>query len=162
MFLFKDLRPGNCFYVLDKENAFIQKGTITNVSPPHPEAKMGMGMQQVVDVTVNIEGKTTTYVAPESVSVTYCGPFAISGDKDCILNESRSIQADCEQKIANIGNVKEILSRINVIISDLDDAFREKQENDARLLKLENMIESCDNRFSKMEKMMQGFLDKFS
>ena len=68
--------------------------------------------------------------------------------KEYILNEAKAIKSQCEQLLSSIDDTKAKLEKCNKTISELDDVYREKQENDARL--------------SKLEKMMQSLLDKLA
>ena len=145
---FKELKQGNELFVLNSETVEINRGNITSVSMPHIDAKVNLLSQQVVDVTVLIDGKPITYVAPENATVTYSGSQIISCTKEYMLNEIKAIKSQCEQTLSSIDKTKEKLEKCNEAISELDDVFREKQENDARL--------------NKLEKMMQTLLDKLA
>lgn len=145
---FKDLQKGNELFILNRDTMDVKRGTVTNTTAPHPDSNMPMTLHQVVDITVLVDGKPIVYVAQESASVTYCGSLTISCSKECILNEIKAIKTQCEQVLSSVDDTKIKLDKCNVAISDLDDAFREKQANDARL--------------NKLEKMMQSLLDKLA
>ena len=145
---FRELKQGNELFVLNRETMEIKRSSITNITAPHLDAKMNMPPQQVVDMTVLIDGKAVTYVAPEGVSVTYCGPQIISCSKEYILNEIKAIKSQCEQTLSSIDDTKLRLEKCDKAIAELDDVFRERQANDARL--------------TKLEKMMQSLLDKLA
>lgn len=145
---FKDLKTGATFYILNKEDLELLKATIITVSMPHIENKINSTTQLVVDITLNIDGKPTTYVMPEMGTLTYCGNQILASDKETLISEIKAIKVQNEQILASVDKATEKVSKCDSLISELDDAFREKKENDERL--------------SNLEKMMQTLLDKLS
>ena len=139
---FRDLKQGNELFIMNRDTIEIKRGNVTNVTAPHVDAKINMPLQQVVDITVLIDGRSVTYVAQEGSSVTYCGSLIISCNKEYILNELKATRTQCEQVLSSVDDTKARMEKCNNAISELDDVFREKQENDARLTKLEKMVQS--------------------
>lgn len=140
--VFKDCKVGNTLYALNRNTVAVKKMLISNVTAPHIESKLNNPCQLMVDITVNADGMSMTYVVPEGVCSTLYDCNVISCDKDCLLNEIRGIKGECEHNINTIDETKLKLERCNAAIAELDDAFREKQQNDARLSKLEMMVQS--------------------
>ena len=86
---FRDLKQGNELFIMNRDTIEIKRGNVTNVTAPHVDAKINMPLQQVVDITVLIDGKSVTYVAQEGASVTYCGSLIISCNKEYILKRNQ-------------------------------------------------------------------------
>lgn len=146
--IFKDCKAGNTLFALNRNTVEVKKMLISNVTAPHIESKINNPCQLMVDITVNIDGASTTYVVPEGVCSTLYDCNIISCDKDYLLNEIRGIKGECEHNINTIDETKLKLEKCNIAIADLDDAFREKQQNDARLSKLEAMVQSLLDKLS--------------
>lgn len=138
---FKDLKAGMTFYILSKEGIVLNKAVIMTVSVPHIENKMNSGTQLVVDITLNMDGKPVTYVTPDIGCVTYCANQILTADKEILINEIKAIKTQNEQILASVDKSTEIIGKCDNLIMELDDAFREKKENDERLTKLENMMQ---------------------
>jgi hypothetical protein len=149
--VFKDLKIGSPFFILKKDEMEIVKSSITNITAPHIENKLNSVTQMVVDITINVDGKPVTYVTPDSSVVTYCGTQLLTADKSVLINEIKAIKTQHEQVLASYDKSKEIVDKCDILISDLDDAFREKKENDERLSKLEMMMQKLLDTFTKKE-----------
>lgn len=139
---FKDLKIGQTLFLFDKNTMSVKKSAITHVTSAHVESQANSLTQLVVDITVNTDGKPVTYVVPDTAVISYCGNTMISSDKDCIINEIKSMKVQNEQIVASVDKCKEIIGQCDNLISELDDAFREKKENDERLNKLESMMQT--------------------
>lgn len=145
---FKDLKPGGIFYILTKDNMKLDKATIMTVSAPHIENKMNSLTQLVVDITMNVEGKPVTYVTPDTGVVSYCAGQILTADKTILIGEIKAIKAQHEQILSSVEKSTEVVEKCDSLISDLDDAFREKKENDERLSKLESMMKTLIEKLS--------------
>ena len=58
--MFKDIKQNYHVHILDKERVKYMKGKVISVSFPRMMMMQG-GAQQVVDVTIECDGKTATY-----------------------------------------------------------------------------------------------------
>lgn len=150
---FKDLKPGSQIYLFDRDKIDVKTGIVSSVSAPHLEAKIGNPCQLVVDITVNLEGENITYIAQDTVSVTYCGSTTVSCNKDYILNELKGIRSGLEQVICNIDTTKEKKTRCDKAISELDDEYREKQQMESRL-------QSIEQGQKEMQELIKQFINK--
>lgn len=145
---FKDLKAGHILYIFNKDTMSLTKATIVTVSQPHMENKANSITQLVVDITVNSDGKPITYVTPDTGSITYCAGNMITADKQCLINEIKAIKVQHEQIVNAYESSKEAIEKCDSFISELDDVFREKKENDERLSNLERMVKSLLDKLS--------------
>jgi len=145
---FKDLKAGAILYILNKDNMALRKGSVISVTQPHIENKSNSITQLVVDVTVNCDGKPITYVMPDSGSITYCEGTIITSDKSCLINEIKAIKAQKQSIIDAYESSKLSIEKCDELISELDDAYREKKEADERLSKLEGMMKALLDKFT--------------
>lgn len=138
---FKDLKIGGTLYILNKDSLELQKVKVTNITVPHIENKVNSLTQMVVDITVDSNGKPVTYVVPDNLSITFCGQEMLTYDKPLLIEEIKATKALNEQTVSMYNKATENISKCDVLISDLDDAYREKKANEERLDRLEKMIE---------------------
>ena len=138
---FKDLKIGGTLYILNKDSLELKKVKVTNITVPHIENKVNSLTQMVVDITVDSNGKPVTYVVPDNLSITFCGQEMLTYDKSLLIEEIKATKALNEQTVSMYNKATENISKCDVLISDLDDAYREKKANEERLDRLEKMIE---------------------
>lgn len=138
---FKDLKIGGTLYILNKDSLELRKVKVTNITVPHIENKVNSLTQMVVDITVDSNGKPVTYVVPDNLSITFCGQEMLTYDKPLLIEEIKATKALNEQTVSMYNKATENISKCDVLISDLDDAYREKKANEERLDRLEKMIE---------------------
>ena len=144
---FKELRPNNPIHILDKsEGVKYTEGKVLNVSQPRfdtqpttqPGAMPSMQLpQMVVDVTVEANGKTETYKFADNASVGAVGSCLFSTDKEGIVREVDATIADCERYFAEKEMRDKTYEQSKALKSELDLAFREKQETETRFHKIE-------------------------
>lgn len=138
---FKDLKIGGTLYILNKDSLDLRKVKVTNITVPHIENKVNSLTQMVVDITVDSNGKPVTYVVPDNLSITFCGQEMLTYDKPLLIEEIKATKALNEQTISMYNKATENVSKCDALISELDDAYREKKANEERLDRLEKMIE---------------------
>lgn len=157
--LFKDLKPNYPIYALLRgDNTQAMQGKVLNVNGPHIEqgttvGKMAMA-QMMVDVTVEIDGKTATYSIPETLAVTYAGNLVLSVDRDGILREVEAIKMQKEEALKNVPRDRKIVEDCEAILAEWNPAFKEKKETEERFCKLENSLE-------KLTGLVSGFIEEF-
>ena len=72
---FKDIKTNNTVFILDKNNLKVIQAKVINASQPKidmskPNSCMS-GTTLIVDIDLNIEGKTVSYSIPENLDITY-------------------------------------------------------------------------------------------
>ena len=117
--------------------------------------------EMVVDVSIEVDGKTATYVIPESLSVTYANNLIISTDKQGLLNEVEAMKNNAEQVIASVDRQKEILEKSNALLSELNPIYKDKREADKRFSQIEDSVKEVRESISDIRSMMQGLIKEF-
>lgn len=85
---FKDLKQNYVVYIFDKQNINVRQGKVVNVSLPHFDSVNNtMRTNMVVDVTIDDNGKTTTYTLKEDTDTGYTGSVMVTTDKQNIVRE---------------------------------------------------------------------------
>jgi len=156
---FKELRPNNPIYLLDKsEGVKYCQAKVLNVGQPRfdtqqlPQSGMtSMQMpQMVVDVTIEANGKTETYKFPENASVGGIGNMLVSTDLNGVIREIDATIAKDEQYFSDKEKVEKEYEQCKKLKTELDPAFKEKQEIDSRFQKMEEKYENLDKKVDKI------------
>lgn len=72
--LFKDIKQNYPVYILNKQDLSLIQGKAVQVPFPRIEMNQKTGKtEMVIDITIEANGKTATYIIPENLSVTYAG-----------------------------------------------------------------------------------------
>lgn len=164
--LFKEMKPGNPVYLLKREDGLkAYKGKIVKVSdpyyPPVPAHPQGgyypsNTTQRFVDVMVEAEGVTSTYMIPETLSVTFANSNSLImlTDTEGILKEIDSIQQQNEEEQKNVDRRKKEIEDGDKIKEEWNPAFAEKREQDKRISGIESEVKG-------MKKMLSDFINEF-
>lgn len=150
--LFKDIKQNYPVYILDKQDLSFVQGKVQSVSFPHMDnTNPSMMGKTVIDVVIDAGGKSATYSMPENMSIVYAGNLVLSTDKEGISREVEAMKSNAEQAIAGIDRQKMIVEKSTKLLTELNPAFKEKQENEQRLTKIESSI-------AEMKEMFAGFM----
>ena len=157
--LCKDVKQNYPVYILDKQELTFSQGKVMSVGFPRMDVMSKpvnpINTQMVIDVTVENGGKSATYTIPEGLSITYAGNIVLSTDKEGLIREIDAMKNSAESIINSMDKQKQILDKSNKLLSELNPAFKEKQEVDSRFANIENSI-------NEMKEMFNKFLNKNS
>lgn len=166
---FKELRPNSIVHILDKrDGATYTQGKVLNVGQPRfempnnmqaqaPGAIPGMSVpSMVVDVTIEANGKTATYIFAESATTaTVDKRVLFATDKESILRELDTTISECEQYIEGIEEKKKLLQQSNDLKSQLDTAYKEKQATENRFKTIEKAQDKLNDKVDKILELLQ-------
>lgn len=160
---FKELKPNYPIRILDKtEGVKYVLGKVLNVGQPRydmptqqaPGSMPNFSMPSMkVDVTIEADGKTKTYVFDENAATASVGNVLFSTDKEGIIRELDATITHCEQYLSEEERVKKDLEESKVLKGQLDTSYKDKQETDARFKEISDWQ-------SRMGEMMQKVLQK--
>jgi hypothetical protein len=117
--------------------------------------------EMVVDVTVEVDGKTATYAIPENLSVTFAGNLVLSTDKQGLTGEVEALVANAEQIIASVPRANKIKAEAPAMLASLNPVYKEKQETEQRFGKIEGSISEMKELMKQQQEMMTNFIKKF-
>lgn len=151
--LFKDVKQNYPVYILDKQELTFSQGKVMSVGFPRMDVMSKpvnpINTQMVIDITVENGGKSATYTIPEGLSITYAGNIVLSTDKEGLVREIEAMKNSAEFIINSMDKQKQILDKSNKLLSELNPAFKEKQEVDSRFANIENSINEMKEMFNK-------------
>lgn len=159
---FKDIKQDYPVYILDKQELTIKYGKAVNVGFSRVEMNPKTGKSEmVVDVTVEVEGKTTPYTIPENLSITYAGNLVLSTVQQGLVNEVKSMQVAADQYFAAESYQKKVKEKASSLLAELDSSYRDKQETEKRFGQIEGSISEMKDMVKAQQKMMEEFIKKF-
>ena len=160
--LFKDIKQNYPVYILNKQDLSLTQAKAVQVPFPRMEMNQKTGKtEMVIDITIEANGKTATYVIPESLSVTYAGNLILSTDKMSLASEIEAMKNTAEQVLASVDHQKEVLEKSSSLLAELNPVYKEKQETEQRFGKIENSINRMEELMKKQQEMMTSFIKKF-
>lgn len=152
--VFRDLKQNYNLHILNKEELTVTQAKVTQVGLPRYDANV---KQTVVDVTVEYEGKSGTYILPETMSISSNGNIVISTDTESLSREVEAMKNSAERIIASIPHQRKIIERADELLSELSPTYRKDREIDARFNKIENSLSKMNDTFQEFMKSLNEF-----
>lgn len=148
---FKDVQQHHTLYILDKKDMVVRQGKVVNKSFPHAPTDYKSGNTMMIDFTIEVAGRTAAYEIPENLSVTYApgNNLILSVDKQGLAAEVENMKNMAEQILQSVDEQKMILDKSKSLLADLNPAYKEKQETDSRLSKIEDSVKRMETMFSQ-------------
>lgn len=149
--MFKDLKPGLQMLILDKSATPIKchSGKVVKVSMPRVEMPKVDGsmpfssfqmQDRVVDLTIEYDGKTITFVVPENSNVAYGDAVTISCSEDAIISEVKSRMKESADIVDSYEFHKANIEECKSILAGLNPQYADTQEQDKRMTAMEEDI----------------------
>lgn len=134
---FKELKVGHEVFAVDLNKVEVYKGKVTvDATLPHTDPKFGIA-QLVVDVVVDVNGESKTYVLPADNDSAYPQNMVVTTSRDVVLREIEAKKNTCQQNLSMMDYYKECVEKCDKRIAEYNPAFREKQEIEERFSRIE-------------------------
>lgn len=138
---FKNLKAGHEVFAVDLQKVEVYVGKVVDTPTlPHTDPKYGIS-QLVVDVTVEVNGKPTTYVLPADTDSAYPANMVVTTSRDVVLRELKAKKSTSQQNLSMKDYHEECIVKCDKYIAMYDPAFREKQEIEERFAKIDQRQE---------------------
>lgn len=150
---FRDIRLNSTVHLLDKTTMQYEEVKVEAVGMPHfstPQVGQTAQTGQVVDITI----KGVPYVVACDNSIAYSDKVVFATDKVLLLPEVKRQKTEAENILASVDRARETVTKCDQLLCELDTAFKEKQETDKRMGKMEAQINSLSD-------MLKNFIDEF-
>lgn len=157
---FKDIKQNNTVFILDKNNLKVISAKVINASQPKvdmskPNSCMS-GTTLIVDIDLNIEGKTVSYSIPENLEITYTNTgLVLAIDPNKLVNEVNSLHREAKDQLAKKEYYEEVIKKTPDLMAELNPQLKEKQETDRRLNLMESSISNMQSDISKMTSLVE-------
>lgn len=149
---FRDLKQNSNVHFLDKEALTYEEARVEAVGMPRfatPQVGQTAPTGQVVDITI----KGTPYVVGCDNSIAYSAGAVFSTERAQLLPEVRRMKTEAEAVLAGVEKARETIGKCDALLCELDTAFKERQEQEARM----NAVEGKLNTLSDM---LRGFIEE--
>ena len=162
--LLKDCQKGYPIFILNRADITATQGKIIDVSRPHFDSRNPSNTTMVIDVTVDIDGKQTSFVMPESASIAYTDNLVLSCDRSDILHEVEAICSRNEEELKQTTLRQQTVQKCHTIIEEWNPAVKQQRETEERMTKIEGFVEdlreSQKNTDSKMDQILHLLQNK--
>ena len=149
--MFKDLKPGLQMLILDKSANPIKchtgkviKVSLPRVEMPKSDSPLNFSAFQmqdrVVDLTIEYDGKTSTFVVPENSNVAYGDAVTIACSDEPIISEVKSRMKESADIVDSYDFHKANIEECRSILATLSPQYAETQETDKRMTAMETDI----------------------
>lgn len=171
--LFRDIKQNFPVYILDKASVELVKGKVTATTFPHPKNNNQNGFnmpnnsygtvvpplsssenqRMVLDLTIEVDGRSATYEVSENASVNYAGSLILATEQSLLAPEVEAIYNAADQGLApeRINQLKQQRDKSKALLAEINPAFKQQQEYDQRFNKLESSV-------GELKDMMKNFI----
>ncbi|MCH5332048.1 MAG: hypothetical protein J1E33_06565 [Alistipes sp.] len=165
--MFKDFQSGFQVHILDKSGAVpsYKIGKVVSVSPPRLEQKPMMQGQmanpmmftdRVIDLTVEHDGQTKTYVVPETGNVAPSAALTLACSTEPILNEVRAMLRTSTDIINSVDHHKEVVNKCESIMQEMNPTFAESKAQNERISMMEKSIADMTQTMGEIRQLLQS------
>ena len=157
---FKDIKTNNTVFILDKNNLKVIPAKVINASQPKidmskPNSCMS-GTTLIVDIDLNIEGKTVSYSIPENLDITYTNTgLVLATDPNKLINEVNILHQEANDQLAKKEYYENIINKTPDLLAELNPQLKEKQETDRRLNLMESSMSTMQSDISKITSIVE-------
>ena len=150
---FQNLRNNHQIYILKKDVIpTLEIGKITNVSVPVPKyGNTSMYNDLIIDVTADIDGKTTSFqkIPANSEIADFGNNIVIATSKDAMNNEVVSMKQRSLDILNSVEQHQSIIKGCDEILQMLNPEIAEKQRQEQENKALREEINSLKEMFSE-------------
>lgn len=164
---FSEIRQNYPVYILNRNSMKTTQGKVINAGSPYFPNMNPMNMpmpgqpqqntQRMVDITIEIGGKTQTFTIPETSAVTCAqingNEMILSTEKQGIIREVEVMKSQSEGVLASMEKHKAIIQNCDRILTEWNPQFAEKKEQDAR-------IKTVEDKVDRLCVMMEKYFEK--
>ena len=157
---FKDIKTNNTVFILDKNNLKVIPAKVINASQPKidmskPNSCMS-GTTLIVDIDLNIEGKTVSYSIPENLDITYTNTgLVLATDPNKLINEVNILHQEAKDQLAKNEYYENIINKTPDLLAELNPQLKEKQETDRRLNLMESSMSTMQSDIPKITSIVE-------
>lgn len=114
------------------------------------------GTTLIVDIDLNIEGKTVSYSIPENLDITYTNTgLVLAIDPNKLVNEVNLLHQEANDQLAKKEYYENIINKTPDLLAELNPQPKEKQETDRRLNLIESSMSTMQSDISKITSIVE-------
>ena len=160
----QNLGIGSPFYVLRKgEKPVLETGVVKTKSQPRakfptqtPNIMQGMQMQQVIDVTVTINGKDEVFSEiPINVEIAARGNDTFTGSREAMLQAVDAMLQTSKKAIEQVPYHKSVITESEKMLEVLNPQYAENKKQARTIRDLERRQAVTDEKLDSILKILQ-------
>lgn len=160
----QNLGIGSPFYVLRKgEKPILETGVVKTKSQPRakfptqtPNIMQGMQMQQVIDVTVTINGKDEVFSEiPINVEIAARGNDTFTGSREAMLQAVDAMLQTSKKAIEQVPYHKSVIAESEKMLEVLNPQYAENKKQARTISDLERRQAVTDEKLDSILKILQ-------
>lgn len=160
----QNLGVGSPFYVLRKgEKPVLETGVVKTKSQPRakfptqtPNIMQGMQMQQVIDVTVTINGKDEVFSEiPINVEIAARGNDTFTGSREAMLQAVDAMLQTSKKAIEQVPYHKSVIAESEKMLEVLNPQYAENKKQARTISDLEHRQAVTDEKLDSILKILQ-------
>lgn len=155
MITFKDIKQGSIVHILDKDKMEVKACKVQAVSFPHLDIQQQPSQGMVVDVTLGMDSKTATYVMSETASITYANNLVLATEPQALCATVEQMKQEAERVLASVEHQREVLTKADELLANLNPVLRERQQTEQRFRTLESNMSSMDEKVDKLLRILE-------
>lgn len=161
------LRAGTPVFILYKHEPRFAMGKVVSVSNQFPQFNLQQplmpGNGPVVDITVEVDGKTETYPRVPTSSTIAEFPdkgVVLSETRDGIINEVNAIRSASENAINQVETHKRVITECDKLLLDLNPQLKREREQANEIAMLKEQLSGMSDQIAALTGMLSKSLGK--
>lgn len=165
--MFQSLRPNNQVFILHKDRAVLETGSVVSVSTPMPkypvQPMFGQPQEMVVDIVVKVNNQDITYQKiPANLDIADFNNsnIVLSDNREAMNAEIASLKQKSIAIINSIDFHKEMISNCDKILSELNPEFAEKQQQQLEINSLKTQMGEMAKNLTELMAMNKKLMSQ--
>ena len=167
--MFQSLRPNNQVFILHKDRAILETGSVVSVSTPMPkypvQPMFGQPQEMVVDIVVKVNNQDITYQKiPANLDIAHFNNsnIVLSDNREAMNSEIASLKQKSIAIINSIDFHKEMISNCDKILSELNPEFAEKQQQQLEINSLKTQMGEMAKSITELMSMNKKLISQLN
>lgn len=155
--MFQSLRPNNQVFILHKDRALLETGSVVSVSTPVPkypvQPMFGQPQEMVVDLVVKVNNQDITYQKlPATLDIADFGNsnIVLSDSREAMNSEITSLKQKSVTILNSIDFHKDMITNCDRILSELNPEFAEKQQQQLEINTLKTQMGELSKNMTEL------------
>ena len=156
--MFQSLRPNNQVFILHKDRAILETGSVVSVSTPMPkypvQPMFGQPQEMVVDIVVKVNNQDIADFNNSNI--------VLSDNREAMNSEIASLKQKSIAIINSIDFHKEMISNCDKILSELNPEFAEKQQQQLEINSLKTQMGEMAKSITELMSMNKKLISQLN
>lgn len=109
---------------------------------------------RVMDLTIEVDGKSMTYVVPENQNVAMANGITLACSVDPIMNHLNAMKRTSTDIVNSVDKNKEIIEACDSILEDINPTFKQTKDQDRKIKNLEEKVDRMGSSFDELKELL--------